>query len=79
MSGAIKWIGGLAVGSAVDSAVSKATGKTLGDHIVDGVKKVCENDRKFFEETHKTVLESKTYEPWMTEELDSGPQPCSIF
>jgi len=79
MSGAMNWILGAAAGSALDSAVSKATGKTMGDHIVDGVKKSFENDKKYFEETHKPVLESKTYEPWMTEELDSGPQPCSIF
>ena len=79
MASAIKWIGGLAAGSAVDTAVSKTTGKSLGEHVIDGVKKAFENDKKFFEETHKIALESKTYEPWMTEELDSGPQPCSIF
>ena len=79
MSGAMKWILGAAAGSALDSAVSKTTGKTLGDHVVDTLQKSFENDKKYFEETHKTVLESKTYEPWMTEELDSGPQPCSIF
>ena len=76
--------------STIDAAVSKITGKSVGEHVIDGVQKVpeiteslkehvIENDKKYFEETHKPVLESKTYEPWMTEELDSGPQPCSIF
>ena len=51
----------------------------MGEHVIDGVKKAFEHDKKFFEETHKIALESKTYESWMTEELDSGPQPCSIF
>lgn len=79
MSGAIKWAGSLAAGSAVDSAVSKTTGKSLGDHVIDGVKKFFEHDKKVFEETHKIALERDKYEPWMTEELDTGYQPCSIF
>lgn len=78
---AVSKITGKSVGEHVIDGVQKVPEITesLKEHAIDGVQKAFENDKKYFEETHKTVLESKTYEPWMTEELDSGPQPCSIF
>ena len=73
------WLKGGIAYSALDTAVQRSTGKNIGEHIWDGVKYAYEKDKQFFEESHKDALESKTYKPWMTEDLDSGPQPCSIF
>lgn len=73
------FIKGVIASSALDSAVQRCTGKTTGDHVCDGLSYAYEKDKQFFEESHKDALKSKTYEPWMTEDLDSGPQPCSIF
>lgn len=62
-----------------DTVVQRTTGKTIEEHIIDGVGKAMEQDKKVFEEYHKDALEAEKWEPWVTEDLDSGHQPCSIF
>ena len=73
------FIAGLVASSAADEVVKRTTGKTIGEHTCDTIKKVYENDKKYFEESNRIVFEEKEYQPWMTEHLDSGPQPCLIF
>lgn len=73
------WIVGGVAYSVADEVVKRTTGKNIGEHACDGIKKVAENDKKYFEESNRIVFEEDKYKPWMTEHLDSGPQPCLIF